>query len=455
MERLAKGVEMTGMDGLPNRSQGECVAPVQSVRPGIRFVASLLAGVVVIVAGCDGGGHTSGSPPPPSPPAVIAPAISTQPTDQSVPMGLTATYSVMATGSSLQYQWAKDGAAIIGATSSSYVTPAAQFSDTGTTFTVTVSNSTGTLTSSPATLTVTARAPMAGDLRFQLVDSALTVNGYFNTDAGLSTFLIRGAQYFGGNIGTPLWIGGGNCAIPPTTDGVGCAWPFEVSPLATSLGAIASGFTTGYASDYYDNFTADLTDPTWDAFPNTDISPVTSSSVITSLDLEPADILFGLSWVQSTQSSGFQLVQQTVAPADFQAAATQEGVNGRVITAVSNNSGQITFISYAWQADTATVYEAQVTTASPADTLTAAANLAAVGYIITAVGQADDSGDIVMVGTRVQGDTMARPFVMAQAPSDIANMQAQGYATVGVVTGAAQGAKSGPNPYAQTYLGER
>ena len=124
MERLAKGVEMTGMDGLPNRSQGECVAPVQSVRPGIRFVASLLAGVVVIVAGCDGGGHTSGSPPPPSPPAVIAPAISTQPTDQSVPMGLTATYSVMATGSSLQYQWAKDGAAIIGATSSSYVTPA-------------------------------------------------------------------------------------------------------------------------------------------------------------------------------------------------------------------------------------------------------------------------------------------------------------------------------------------
>jgi hypothetical protein len=367
-------------------------------------------------------------------------------------MGLTATYSVIATGSSLQYQWAKDGAAIAGATSSTYVTPAAQFSDTGTTFTVTVSNSAGALTSSPVTLTVTARAPVAGDLRFQLVDSALTVNGYFNAGVGLSTFLIHGAQYFGGNIGTPLGIGGGNCAIPPTTDGTGCAWPFQVSPLATSLGAIAFGFTAGYASDYYDNFTADLTDPTWSTFVNTNISPVASSSVITSLDLEPADMLFGLSWVQSTQSSGFQLVQQTVAPADLQAAATQEGVNSRVITAVSNNSGQLTFISYAWQADTATVYEAQVTTASPADTLTEAANLAAAGYIITAVGQADDSGDIVMIGTRVQGDTMARPFVTAQARSDITNMRAQGYATVGVVIGASQ---SGSNPYAQTYLGER
>jgi len=286
---------------------------------------------------------------------------------------------------------------------------------------------------------------MPGDLRFQQVDAPTTINGYFNAGPGLSTFLIRGAQYFGDSIGTPLPMGPGSCDVAPSTDGVGCAWPFAVAPLPASL-AGASGFIVGYASDLYDNFQGDMANPSFMGFTN-NITPISSSSVITSLDLEPANILFGLSWVQSDQQTGFNLTVQTVALAGLQAAATQDGTNSRVITAVSNNSGQLTYISYGWQADTSTVYEAQVATASPADAPAAAATLASQGYIITAVGMADSNEDIVLVGTRVQGDTMARPFMTAQQPPDVTTMQGQGYATVGVIVQ--------PVTYATTYLGER
>jgi hypothetical protein len=122
-----------------------------------------------------------------------------------------------------------------------------------------------------------------------------------------------------------------------------------------------------------------------------------------------------------------------VTAANLSAAATQEGASSRVITAVSNNAGEVTYLSYAWQADTATIYEAQVVTTSSTDASTAAADLAAQGFIITASGQADSIGNVVLVGTRVQGDTMARPFVAAQGSSAIQAMTQQGYANVAVI----------------------
>jgi hypothetical protein len=88
-------------------------------------------------------------------PAPVAPSITTQPTSQTVTAGQTATFSVTASGTApLSYQWQKNGAAISGATSSSYTTPAETTSDTGALFTVVVSNSAGSVTSSAATLTV-------------------------------------------------------------------------------------------------------------------------------------------------------------------------------------------------------------------------------------------------------------------------------------------------------------
>jgi len=85
------------------------------------------------------------------------PQITTQPVNQTVIVGQSATFSVTATGTApLQYQWKKSGTAIGGATGSSYTTPATVSGDNGSSFTVTVSNTKGSVTSSTATLTVTA-----------------------------------------------------------------------------------------------------------------------------------------------------------------------------------------------------------------------------------------------------------------------------------------------------------
>src|SRR5258706_7913968 len=89
--------------------------------------------------------------------SVVAPSITTQPASQTVTVGQTATFTVVATGTSpLSYQWKKNGTSISGATSSSYTTPATTSSDNGAQFTVVVSNSAGSVTSNAATLTVNA-----------------------------------------------------------------------------------------------------------------------------------------------------------------------------------------------------------------------------------------------------------------------------------------------------------
>ncbi|HEY1312758.1 MAG TPA: immunoglobulin domain-containing protein, partial [Steroidobacteraceae bacterium] len=55
--------------------------------------------------------------------AAVAPSITTQPANQSVTAGQTATFSVVAGGTApLSYQWQKGGAAIAGATAPSYTT---------------------------------------------------------------------------------------------------------------------------------------------------------------------------------------------------------------------------------------------------------------------------------------------------------------------------------------------
>jgi len=84
-----------------------------------------------------------------------APSITTQPANQSVTLGQTATFSVVATGTgTLAYQWQKNNSNISGATSSSYTTPATTQSDNASTYRVVVSNSNGSVTSNSATLTI-------------------------------------------------------------------------------------------------------------------------------------------------------------------------------------------------------------------------------------------------------------------------------------------------------------
>jgi hypothetical protein len=121
----------------------------------------LYLAIIASLAAC---GH-SGSPAAATQPTLsaTAPQITTQPANQTVNVGQTATFSVAATGTApLQYQWRKNGAAITGATGSSYTTPATVSGDNGSSFTVVVGNAAGSVTSSAATLTVTATPAAAG-----------------------------------------------------------------------------------------------------------------------------------------------------------------------------------------------------------------------------------------------------------------------------------------------------
>ena len=107
-------------------------------------------------------------------PAAVAPVITTQPANQSVTAGQPATFSVVASGTSpLTYQWLRSGAAIAGATSAGYTTPATTQADNGATFTVTVTNSAGSAQSTAAALAVVAAA-VAPTITSQPGDQGIT-----------------------------------------------------------------------------------------------------------------------------------------------------------------------------------------------------------------------------------------------------------------------------------------
>jgi hypothetical protein len=350
-------------------------------------------------------------------------------------MGLPATFSVSATGSSLSYQWSKNGSPIAGATTSSYTIPATAFADTNSGFTVAVSNSAGSITSSSASLTVTGRAPKAGDLRFQQVDAPSTINGYAIASAGAAAGVTNQLGiYFANSIGTPLYLSPSVCSAPSSapTGGSTCNLQFQHFPLSSSLTSL--GLSVGYGADIVSNIYTDLQGTSFPAGGGPIASP-SSNSVITSLVLEPATNLFGVSWIQSSQAAGFvpSLPLPEVAPTDLQAAATQEGAHSRVITAIAYFGAQVVYLSYGWQSDTSTMYEAQVATASSATLATVAANLASQGYIITALGGSGSTDSYLLVGTRVQGDSVARPFVTAVSGAQAATVWQPGYASVAVV----------------------
>ncbi len=85
--------------------------------------------------------------------ALAAPAIVTAPENRNVNQGDTATLTVVASGSSLAYQWTFDGAELPGETQATLTIPNAQFANQGT-YTVRISNAVGSLESDPVTLSV-------------------------------------------------------------------------------------------------------------------------------------------------------------------------------------------------------------------------------------------------------------------------------------------------------------
>ena len=88
-------------------------------------------------------------------PSTSAPSIVQQPTNQTVTAGATATFSVTANGAPAPaYKWYRNNVAIAGATAGAYTTPTTTLADSGATFKVVVSNSSGSVTSNSVVLTV-------------------------------------------------------------------------------------------------------------------------------------------------------------------------------------------------------------------------------------------------------------------------------------------------------------
>jgi hypothetical protein len=126
-----------------------------------------------------------------------APQIESQPTEQFVSLGGSATFTVSAVGSSsLSYQWNFNGAPISGAGGPSYTIASAQASNAGS-YTVTITDSDGSVTSAAANLSVntgatTSRLTNISTRALVGTGGNILIPGLFISGAGTETLLIRG-----------------------------------------------------------------------------------------------------------------------------------------------------------------------------------------------------------------------------------------------------------------------
>ena len=357
---------------------------------------------LIVLSGCGGSARTSAVPSTPQ-----ALTITTQPATQGVRLGQAATFSVTASGSDpISYQWNKDGTPISGAINASYTTPTTSAADNDSTFSVNINNPAGSVTS--ATVRLLLNTPQLGDLRFQQVDAIATRDHY----AGDTSTNIDGGIVIGwGDYASPLRLSPlAHCS--PDSNPRDCDWFFSL--FDTPASGLNTSFQPGLLSDF-----------------SNDVGALPFTTVITSMDMEPANNAYATSTVKSSPSLVFSPVTtQSVLPSDFQSVASQQGSLGNVITAVGFNAGLVTYVSYGMQND-ANVYEVAVSNATLDSMVTQASDLAQQGYIITAVG-GDTTNGFLLVGTRVQGDTMPRPFKVVTSPAQDVSAQFwnEGYALI-------------------------
>jgi hypothetical protein len=357
-------------------------------------VEILAVSAVLSVVGCGG----RGSPAVQSGNVVIF----EQPTSQTVPIGRTATFTAAAETTPSQvpvdpvtYQWSKNGVAIPGATASSYTTPTITLADSGTQYMVTASSGSNSVNSAVVTLTAGPRAPAIGDVRY-LLWQQVNVPWYFSGSVGFDG---QGFEWIYNALGTPLPVGNGASE--------GCLWEFSYNFVPSSMDG---QFTMYYEGD------PNLEYRSWQSYLESLNDP---NIVIESADLEPACYAMVVSWIQvaGTQPGGFDYKLEEVPASEVSATIANDGNASRIVTAVIYDSvaSEWALISYGWQGDRTTVYESQAAIVPNAQVWSEAQTLASQGYFLSAYG-GDDTDGYLLVGMRVQGDTLPRPIQNGTGP---------------------------------------
>src|ERR1700676_88222 len=179
--------------------------------------------------------------------STIAPTITTQPVSQTVTAGQTATFGVVAGGTSpLSYQWQKNGVNIAGATLASYTTPVTATTDSGSTFGVVVCNAPRGGTRNAATLTVNA-AVVGPTITTQPASQTVTAGqtATFGVVAGGTAPLSYQWQKNGVNIGGAT-LASYTTPVTATTDS-GSTFRVVVSNTAGSVTSNAATLTVSAA----------------------------------------------------------------------------------------------------------------------------------------------------------------------------------------------------------------
>lgn len=355
-----------------------------------RFCVSGLSLCISIgyLIGCSGGESTSTIPPPST-----APTITMQPASQTVPINRAATFTVTASGTApLLYQWQRNGTPISGANASSYTTSDITRLDNNSTYSVIVSNAAGMVTSNPATLLSGPRAPALGDLRYlQLEQDPLPASMSMQSgfvDLGATT------QAAKSSLGTSLTLGD-IVTLAPVAN---CNWNAQ-----TFMANALQNFTT-----FYETGNLSAQSMTYQQYLQTLAS---DNIVVFSMDYQPQCQQIAVAYTQATQTQAFDQRIELVDPAILQAQVAADGAASRIVTAatIDPSTGKIALLSYGWQGDTTTAYEAATFFAQSANVLADAEQLANEGYFISAFGGRNTLG-YVIIGMRVMGDTMPRPY---------------------------------------------
>jgi parallel beta-helix repeat protein len=272
----------------------------------------------------------------------VTPSITTQPASKTVTAGQTTTFSVAASGEApLTYQWRKNGTSINGATSTTYSTPATAASDSGSQFSVVVSNSAGNVTSNAAILIVNAAPGAPLQITTSLLPNAqagiqiqLTLNATGGVQpyhwsiasgtlpSGLSlnadTGVLSGTALRGGQFGFSMQVSDSSSPAPQTA-----MKALTLSVLAFALQINSGGLPNGQVGMPFQasvSASGGVTPYTW-----TVSGPLpaglglnASSGTITGTPTQAGTSTFTIQVTDSTQQTAKTTLSATITPAGVQ-----------------------------------------------------------------------------------------------------------------------------------------